>query len=120
MKTYASLLLALTIVVTGCSDPVQEDTSKQITEATPSATHNYLCESGASIIATYTTTDLALIQYKGSNYTMQIAVSASGSRYVGGGFEWWSKGTGVGAEGTLFQHNTNDSTGELIEACAEL
>ncbi|WNO59410.1 MliC family protein [Rheinheimera sp. MMS21-TC3] len=120
MRIIASLLLVFTIVVSGCSDPVQEDSNKQITEATPSATYNYLCESGASIIATYTTTDLALIQYKGNNYNMQLAVSASGSRYAGGGFEWWSKGSGTGAEAMLFKHNADDSTGEIIETCAEL
>lgn len=29
---------------------------------------------------------------------MRIAVSASGARYVGGGWEWWTKGA---TEGTL-------------------
>ncbi len=39
------------------------------------------------IAATYPSTGPATIDYKGSNYKLQIAVSASGVRYGGGGFE---------------------------------
>ena len=57
--------------------------------------HNYQCESGETILATYRSTDSARVQ---------IAVSGSGARYVGGGLEWWTKGSGAESEGTLFRH----------------
>ncbi|MFA7522861.1 MAG: MliC family protein [Halothiobacillaceae bacterium] len=79
--------------------------------------HNYRCESGETIAATYPTTDSATVRYQGSSYNMEIAVSASGARYVGGGLEWWTKGSGPGSEGTLFRHLADGSSGEIIERC---
>ena len=81
--------------------------------------HNYRCESGEAIAANYTSTDSATIQYKGSTYRMQIAVSGSGARYVGGGLEWWTKGSGAGSEGTLFRHNVDGTSGDSVEICTE-
>lgn len=49
---------------------------------------------------------------------MTIAISASGARYVGGGLEWWTKGSGPGSAGTLFRH-VNDGTGEIVEQCVQ-
>ena len=79
--------------------------------------HNYRCESGQSIVAAYPSADTATIKYKGSSYDMKIAVSASGARYVGGGLEWWTKGSGAGSEGTLFRHLADGSSGSIIETC---
>ena len=84
-----------------------------------SSVHNYRCESGETIAATYSATDSAMIRYKGSTYDMQIAISGSGSRYVGGDLEWWTKGSGPGSEGTLFRHVANGASGESIELCTE-
>ena len=84
-----------------------------------SSVHNYRCQSGETIAATYPTTDSATVQYKGNNYNMRIAVSASGSRYVGDELEWWTKGSGPGSEGTLFRHMADGTTGESIESCSE-
>ena len=71
------------------------------------------------IAATYPSTDSAKINYKGSDYSMQIAVSASGARYVGGGFEWWTKGSGAGSEAILFHHMADDTSGSIVELCSE-
>ena len=71
------------------------------------------------IAATYPSTDSATINYKGSDYSMQIAVSASGARYVGGGFEWWTKGSGAGSEAILFHHMADDTSGSIVELCSE-
>lgn len=60
-----------------------------------------------------------MVQYKGSSYNMQIAVSGSGSRYVGGELEWWAKGSGPGSVSTLFRHMADGTSGELIEFCTE-
>jgi membrane-bound inhibitor of C-type lysozyme len=81
--------------------------------------HNYRCESGEAIAATYPSTDSATVQYKGGNYNMHIAVSGSGARYVGGELEWWTKGAGPGSEGALFHHMADGTSGERIELCTE-
>ncbi len=81
--------------------------------------HNYRCKSGEAIAATYPSTDLATIQYKDRIYNMRIAVSGSGARYVGSELEWWTKGSGIGSEGTLFRHNADGTSGDSVEVCTE-
>lgn len=60
-----------------------------------------------------------MVQYKGGTYTMKNAVSGSGARYVGDDLEWWTKGSGAGAYGSLIHHNTDGTSGDTIEICAE-
>lgn len=61
-------------------------------ESTQPAIQLYLCDDGASVEATYPTQDTARIVYNGQIINMTIARSASGARYTGDGWEWWSKG----------------------------
>ncbi|MEZ5564014.1 MAG: MliC family protein [Gammaproteobacteria bacterium] len=84
-----------------------------------SAVQNYRCESGEAIAATYPSIDSATVQYQGRTYNMQIAISGSGTRYAGGGLEWWTKGSGPGSEATLFRHMADGTSGESIEQCTE-
>jgi membrane-bound inhibitor of C-type lysozyme len=49
-----------------------------------------------------------------------LFVSASGARYVGGGLEWWIKGSSPGSEGTLFRYVADGTAGESIEHCVAL
>ena len=58
----------------------------------------YLCPDGSSIEATYPSADSAVLNYTGETLNLRLAESASGSRYVGDGWEWWTKGQ---TEGTL-------------------
>lgn len=94
------------------------------TSALPSSSHNaavsYQCDSGKTIIVNYVDIDSAQVQYEGESYNMKIAISASGSRYVGDEFEWWSKGSGIGSDGTLFYHSADSSAGDAIEFCIAL
>lgn len=61
-----------------------------------SATHTppavYHCTDGRTVLARYPTTDTAALALQGQTYTLRIAVSASGARYVGDGWQWWTKG----------------------------
>jgi len=75
MKTGIHLTLSSVLLVSACA-------------------HNYRCESGETIATSYTSADSAALQYKGNRYDMKIAVSGSSARYVGGGLEWWVKGSG--------------------------
>ncbi len=80
----------------------------------------YRCESGQIIKASYPMDSKAIVDYDGHRLEMKIAVSASGARYVGEGLEWWTKGTGAGAPGTLFHHREDGTSGAAIERCTQL
>lgn len=115
MKIYAPVALASALFLTACAGSSQ--TESQTTAA--ASVHNYQCESGATIAATYPTSNTATVQYQGNSYDMDIAVSASGARYVGDKLEWWTKGSGAGSEGLLLQHMADGTSGDTIESCTE-
>ena len=121
MKIIDSLAISSILLLSACASSPQEPEGAQASAATPSTStvHNYRCESGETISATYPSTDSATVQYKGSTYSMQIAVSGSGARYVGGELEWWTKGSGTGSVGTLFRHNADGTSGDSVEVCTE-
>jgi membrane-bound inhibitor of C-type lysozyme len=79
----------------------------------------YQCESGQTINATYHSYTAAVVRYEGRGREMVVAISGSGARYVGGGLEWWTKGVGQGSPGTLFRHEDDGTTGEIIEMCVQ-
>ncbi|WP_227370445.1 MliC family protein [Halomonas sp. M20] len=111
MRLTIPLTLASTLLLTACA------TSQQDAQTAAPKTYNYACESGETIAVSYPDPDSARMEYQGTTYSMQIAVSGSGARYVGSGLEWWAKGSGPGSHGTLFQHNADDTTGERLESC---
>lgn len=121
MKILVPLAFASILLVSACAGSPQDKVDTQTPVAAPSTSsvHSYRCKSGETIAATYPSTDSATVQYKGIKYNMQIAVSGSGSRYVGGELEWWTKGSGPGSEGTLFRHMADGTSGEIIELCIE-
>lgn len=80
----------------------------------------YECRTGAEIQARYPDTDSALVRYRDQQYRMHIAISADGARYVGDQYEWWTRGTGSGAEASLFEHAKDGSTGQLLQTCHEV
>ncbi|CBL46176.1 Hypothetical protein HDN1F_25930 [gamma proteobacterium HdN1] len=112
--TTAPLAFAATLLVFGCTNTQHAPQKLQASAAdAQSFTHTYRCESGETIAANYPTTDSATIQYKGHSHPMNIAISASGARYVGDGLEWWTKGS----DGTLSTLNADSTSGESIERC---
>lgn len=110
MKTAIPLaLMASVALVAACtSTPPEPATARAST---------YACESGQTITAAYPTTETATVQYQGRSYDMLIAISGSGARYVGGGLEWWTKGSGPGSEGTLLRHLADGTSGDAVEFC---
>jgi membrane-bound inhibitor of C-type lysozyme len=122
METHMKLSVPLTfgsaLLVSACAGFPQNDPGSQAM-LSPSA-HHYQCKSGKTIAATYNSTDSARVQYEGTTYDLHIAVSGSGARYVGDELEWWTKGSGKGSEGTLFQHMDDGTSGDIIERCQEV
>lgn len=52
----------------------------------------YRCDDGRQIQANYQGTDHAVLAVDGATHRLTIARSASGARYVGEGWQWWTKG----------------------------
>ncbi|WP_025040744.1 MliC family protein [Nitrosospira briensis] len=80
----------------------------------------YHCKSGHTVDASYHSSTTAIVRYEGRAREMIVAISGSGARYVGGGLEWWTKGVGQGSQGTLFRHEDDGTTGEIIEMCVQV
>ena len=119
MRKLIPIAMVGMFVLAACNDNAENsdkasngDTQQMATQAT-----QYKCDSGESINVSYASTETAKVTYQGQDYAMKIAVSASGARYVGGKYEWWVKGDGPDAEGTLFGHNDDDTTGDIVERC---
>ncbi|HUA81258.1 MAG TPA: MliC family protein [Dyella sp.] len=53
---------------------------------------NYACSDGQTVHAAYPDTNTALIRIKGQTHTLHVAISGSGARYTGDGWQWWTKG----------------------------
>ncbi|MBE1158795.1 MliC family protein [Dyella acidiphila] len=70
--------------------------------ATPSNEHapagaasnwiSYTCSDGQEVKAAYPDSDTALLEIKGSRHSLHSVISASGARYTGDGWQWWTKG----------------------------
>lgn len=127
MPTRA-LLLSTTLLAflafAGCTSPADSpapaaDTTEADAGVDAAAFITYQCPSGGTVEASYPTDSTAVVRYQGQERSMTIAVSASGARYVGDELEWWTKGSGSGSEGTLFRHESDGTTGELVETCTQ-
>ena len=113
MRHLVLMLLTCPLILSACTDTTSEQQQNRLLSTT------YQCESGEKIVATYSTINSATIEYQNNSYKMTIAVSASGARYVGENYEWWTKGSGSGSLGSLFNHKEN-STGEALESCTAI
>ena len=117
MKTLVPLAISSVLFLFACSNAPQGSVIAPPPAVEASSTHDYTCQTGEAIAATYPSTDSATVKYKARNYDMKIAVSASGARYVAEDLEWWTKGSGHGSEATLLRHLPDGTTGEIIESC---
>jgi membrane-bound inhibitor of C-type lysozyme len=78
----------------------------------------YRCESGREVAASYPADSLAFVRYQGATREMSVARSASGARYTGDGYEWWTRGTGPGSTGRLARFRGDELTASLpLEEC---
>jgi membrane-bound inhibitor of C-type lysozyme len=78
-----SVLIALTLTLSGCA-------STSVDHA--DAWMNYTCSDGQSVQASYPDNNTAIIKLKGETHTLHVALSGSGARYIGEGWQWWTKG----------------------------
>lgn len=117
MRLAIAPIFACTLLIAACATSQQQDDPAAASSPATPVIYDYECESGETIMASYPNPDSARVRYQGATYRMQIAVSGSGARYVGDGLEWWTKGSNTGSQGTLFQHNADDTSGKLLASC---
>jgi len=53
---------------------------------------NYTCSNGQTVAAAYPDTNTAVISVHHATHTLHSAISGSGARYIGDGWQWWTKG----------------------------
>ncbi len=117
MKVRIALAAIAAFSISACTTTAQDTPAQSSVAAFDASAQQYQCDSGETVAALYPTSDSATIKYQGRVYTMNIAVSASGARYVGEGLEWWTKGSGSGSAGTVLEHQTDGTTGVALEYC---
>jgi len=74
---------------------------------------SYACSDGQVVQAAYPDTDTALVKIKGEAHTLHVAMSGSGARYVGDGWQWWTKGMHDGMLAPLAKGETIASAPEV-------
>lgn len=52
----------------------------------------YACDRGSTVRAAYPDSDTAIIEIEGKVHRLHIAIAASGARYTGDGWQWWTRG----------------------------
>jgi len=117
MKKNCFINNGINFALSACVEPLQIKAESKTSAALGDTAHNYQCQSGEKIVVDYQSTETILLQYQGSHYKMSAAISASGSRYITNDIEWWTKGRGAGAKGTLFRHLTDGGSAQVIESC---
>ena len=92
------LTLIAVLSVAGCQKSSDRGVGTDTVGVAGAPKTTYACTDGSTVEAWYPTTDSARILHKGDTVELTVAISASGARYVGGGWQWWTKGM---TEGTL-------------------
>jgi len=88
MDWQRSVFIASMMLLAGCQTP----TSHPAPAASPPVTMIYTCTDGETVHAIYPDTNTAVIVLQGHTHTLHVAISASGARYIGDGWQWWTKG----------------------------
>ncbi|MCZ2155250.1 MAG: MliC family protein [Bryobacterales bacterium] len=96
MKTFLiPCIFASVLLLNACRSTAPESTTSTGAQTEATATH-YSCDDGSVVEAKYPTPNTAQVVYKNQSIEMKQVVSASGARYTGGGWQWWTKGSTEG------------------------
>ncbi|CAK7050488.1 MliC family protein [Saezia sanguinis] len=87
MKPFSKLIVAASIAAPAAAFAVTPIT--------------YTCEDGQNIQVAYPDHFHAIVIQNDDVALLKHAISASGARYVGGGWQWWGKGMNEGTLSTI-------------------
>jgi membrane-bound inhibitor of C-type lysozyme len=110
MTSPRFVAIALALGLVACTRPQQQEHIDAAPAPPPTAAGpvnpdpkiaSYTCADGEMVQVGYPDRNTAVLDYKGRAYTLKIARSASGARYIGYGLQWWTTGPDAGAIATL-------------------
>jgi membrane-bound inhibitor of C-type lysozyme len=107
--TFAALTLALACC--SAASAGQQTAAGDI----PSWT-TYACSDGRIVQAAYPDTNTAWVKIQGQTHTLHVAMSGSGARYTGEGWQWWTKGMHDGMLAPLAKGETIADPGVACHA----
>lgn len=122
MPTWKQFAWCLFLMMSGISTLVgceSESGSSPESTAAPSGPLTFQCDSGTEIQMERPTDSTVVLTYDDETLRLSRARSASASRYTGEDREWWVKGSGEGARGTLFRTGLSDDLPEAIADCVQ-
>ena len=102
MRISNVLLATSMLVVSGCAST----DASHAQASTPSSWISYACSDGRVVQAAYPDTNTAQIKINGQAHILRIAMSADGARYIGDGWQWWTKGMHDGSLAPLAASET--------------
>lgn len=100
MRIATSTALIAALALAACEKPPAPAPGPGTSDGHP-VEISYDCGGGKVLKATYPDARTAVVTYGGQTSTLTLGEAASGSRYTGGGREWWLKTTPTGETGTL-------------------
>ena len=92
-----AVALAGLVLLAGCAQLIPPGPATTPPAPAPGESALYRCTGGRDVQVVYGG-DAAVLSFGETTLSMALAPSANGARYVGDGWQWWSKGT---REGTL-------------------
>lgn len=114
MTFRISLFLVAALLIAGCTPQDTPTDTPDNGDEGEAVTVSYTCASGAVADATYWN-DAATVVYDGVTHDVSATEAASGVRYVGGTFVWWTDGS----EATVYALDEEGNTGEALDTCTQ-
>jgi len=99
-SAVSTAAVAALLGLAACENPTATPAAKKTSEGQPQDIA-YACAGGETLTARYTDARTVIVTFRGESFTLTLADSASGSRFTGGGREWWIKAFPDREEGTL-------------------
>ncbi|WP_312160858.1 MliC family protein [Phenylobacterium sp.] len=91
LHQLAAVAAMAAVGLAGCGRPAEQ--AKAPAPAAKAAPVTvYACDDGRTVRASYPDPDTAVVEVDGRSRNLKIAISASGARYTGDGYQWWAKG----------------------------
>lgn len=112
--------IGLAFLISGCAPKTLPIDTNDSNAGHPVARVVYACDSIAKRVVRYPDTHTAIFPYKGENHQLTLTMSDSGSRYVGDGIVWWSKGSDKNAKAYLYEATLDGETGDFIASCHQI
>lgn len=121
--SLACALAASLALIAACTEEAAAPPEPVAPSAAPAAATapsvSYACESGQSVAVAYPDAATAQLSYRGREYVLRTAVSASGARFVGSGLEWWIASRGGTESATLSRLGPDEAVGTaVLERCS--